>query len=340
MAAYPGGAPNTHVASYDASNSIQIEFSRNPNDFAINQYCEIVPVDKSVDLYLKIDTDMASRLSDDGAEFVWADGDDAPTGEDGRANFNFQKFGTERRAFSFSLGSKAVDEADWDVVASHARIAAQRAMTRRTQKAVSILTDASLYDTANKGTATAVGGGKWDVGTNDAPYIQRGLQAGVIAVEIATGGVVSIDQLALVINPRLATLMAKTDEIRNYVKGSPDALSTLQGRNKAYGLPEYLYGVKLVIEKTVRNSGKKGGTQSKDYVLGATSAALVGAPKQLVGSYGVPSFSTITIFERENMTVETITDTWNRKVRGRVTDDIDVQATAPAAAFLFTAVSG
>ena len=68
-------------------------------------------------------------------------------------------------------------------------------------------------------------------------------------------------------------------------------------------------------------------------------AALVARVGALdAGVVGAPTFSTITCFEYENMTAETKDDPDNRRVKGRVVDDIDVEMTASASGYLITAV--
>jgi hypothetical protein len=57
----------------------------------------------------------------------------------------------------------------------------------------------------------------------------------------------------------------------------------------------------------------------------------VSRPGGLVGNEG-PSFSTATIFAYEDMTVETLEDPWNRRVRGSVTDNSATILTAPQSA--------
>jgi hypothetical protein len=53
----------------------------------------------------------------------------------------------------------------------------------------------------------------------------------------------------------------------------------------------------------------------------------VSRPGGLIGNEG-PSFSTATIFAYEDMTVETMDDPWNRRVRGSVTDNSATVLTA------------
>ena len=61
-------------------------------------------------------------------------------------------------------------------------------------------------------------------------------------------------------------------------------------------------------------------------------------PGDLVAPGSGPSFSTCMIFAYEEMTVETLRDTRNRRVEGHVVDDFSVVVTAPATGFLLTSV--
>src|SRR5579859_7667319 len=123
MAAYPGGF-NTFVPSFDATGNLVVEFSRNPKDFALNQYITLTPVKKSVGYFLRITAEQAARVINSAllTDFVWPDGNDAPNGAWGTEAFQFFPYNTTRYAFPFRLGYKAVEQADWKILASHAAI--------------------------------------------------------------------------------------------------------------------------------------------------------------------------------------------------------------------------
>ena len=60
-AAYPS-ASNVFVRDHDASNKMVIDFARNVKKFAVNQYCQIIPVKKTAGLYLEMTVEEAGRI--------------------------------------------------------------------------------------------------------------------------------------------------------------------------------------------------------------------------------------------------------------------------------------
>lgn len=151
-----------------------VQFSRDPKSFAINRYAQIVPVKKHTGYYLRINAEQAGRiLNTDLREFAWHDAADAPSGTWGTEKFEFFQFACQRFAFAFRLGYLTTEQADWNILASHAAIAAQQAMTARTVQAVAELDTAGNYATGHDDTATNWGGGKWDAGTDANPFIKK-----------------------------------------------------------------------------------------------------------------------------------------------------------------------
>jgi hypothetical protein len=150
--------------------------------------------------------------------------------------------------------------------------------------------------------------------------------------------------LQLVLAPELAIAIAPTDEIRNYVKSQASAPQILMqglgpGTNLGYGgygLPEMLYGVKVVVEDAVVVTTPIGEAQVQSRIFPNTVATLVSRVGELVDAVSTELFSTITMFEKENMTVESKTEQWDRLTEGSVTDDFDLQLTAPTSGYCIT----
>jgi hypothetical protein len=152
----------------------------------------------------------------------------------------------------------------------------------------------------------------------------------------STNAAVSPTDICAVMNPITARLFASTDGVRDYVKNYPAALNFLQGDAQfaTYGLPSQMFGVNVVVDDTVRVSNRKGSTKATGFFYGDESApgiAFVSRPGGMIGNEG-PSFSTVSIFAYEDMTVETLDDPWNRRIRGSVTDNSAIELTAPLAA--------
>lgn len=358
-ALYPS-AWNTRLPNHEASGKLIIDFSRNAKKYALANYCQYVPTKKTGDgkkrenqgYYVKMTAEECARVIDaTGGDAAWPDGAPRPSGKIAE-QFDFVPFRTHRFERGFNLGEDTVDLASWDVVSQYNQIAINQLMTLRTLKAVTLLTTTGNYAAAHtQGVAAmqidgvAVGNaGTWAASTSARQDIKRSLMRAGEFLNRETLGVVDVSDLHLVISPKDAAIIAETQEIVEMLKGSPLAMAYVKGelkdgnRNAIYGLPPTLYGVQLDVEDCVRISTKKGATATKSRVWPSGSAVLCARPGSIEGTYGGPSFSTLTAFMREEMTVEGKADAWNRMEQGSVVDDYELVLTAPVAAFLFTGI--
>ena len=364
-AVYPSGT-NTYLPSFDATGNMIVSFSRNVKDFALNKYVTITPVTKSTGYYLRLTYEQAARVSNANLnEFVWHDGNDAATGEFNKESFTFDSYKTERYAFPFRLGYKAVDQADWKIIAQHSAIIGQQAMTARTLQVYNKVNTSGNWDTttlskqffdtatnafdtpANTGglgiatgtssTTSGLSGSGLARGTANNPVIKKFLNAAAIRMNKKTLGVVGPKDLQWVMSPSVAQVLAVSEELQDYLKQSPFALAQVRGdsqsQNGIYGLPDQLYGYNIVIEDAVRIGQKKKDSAAPDYIWGNTTA-LLARPGQLVGFEGAPSFSALHLMMYEEMTVEQRDDPDNRRITARVVEDYGTEVVAPVAGFI------
>ena len=340
MAGYPASS-NTFIPSHEASGKLQIEFSRNPKRFSLNQYVHIVPVKQDTGYYLNITAEQAARMTDSsGRDKDWHDGAEAPTGDAETESFTWVPFTTARKAYPVQLGNKAVQQATWDIMATHSRIQAQRAMTYRTQLAVTQLATAGNWGD-NTSTATALVGGTLASSTSTVMYIKEAIQKVGIAIEKATLSTVDPDRdIMMVMNPNTATQISRSQEMVDFLKQSPAALAQVMGniplQTGKRGLPDILYGMNIVVENAVKVTSQKGATAVRDYIMADGDIIFTSRPEGLEGSEGVPIFSTITLFVFEDMTVESKFDPDNRRTSVRVVDDFVAKVTASASGYLLT----
>jgi hypothetical protein len=351
---YPSGT-NTFVPSFEASGQLVIGYSRNPKAFALPRYCQYVKSPKTTGYYLKITAQEAARVvtvQDD----IWPDGASAPSGADNQESFNFLPFLTERYAYPFFLGRKAVDQAAWAIREEHAMIAAQRAMTARTVLAFNALTTSTNWTAAGSdpdmgadhtNTATSLGGGTWASSTTTNLYIKSTLNAVAVQINIDTLGKVGNDvgvEHCIVLSPRDAAEISQSAEIHDYIKGSywaKEEITEGLSPNNKFGLPSSIYGYPLCIESAVRVTTRKlDASLAKDYVVPDGEAYYLSRPGGMEGVYGSPSFSTLTMFwYNDEMTVESKDDVDNRRLHGRVVQDVVFKVTAPASGFRITGIS-
>lgn len=343
---YPGGS-NTFIPNHQATNGLVIGFSRNAEDFALNNYVQLKPVTKDQGKYLRITTEEAGRILDaDLAEFVWADGNDRPVNNDGTELFNYEDYRTQRYDFGYKLGRKAEEQADWEVGKTHQRIKAQQAMTGRTVKTHGVLAAAGSWDAAHIKDVTTISGntGTWDASTSARQDIKRSLNYAAEQILKSTLGVVKKKDLRLVLNPTSAHRISETQEIVDHIKGSPEAYSQVKGGDgkwSAWGLPDRLYGYDIVIEDAVKVTSRRGATTAtRGFVMGDAIAYMLARPGGLVAPAGDgPNFSTICLFVYEEMTVEEFDDEKNRRLEGHVVDDFTPVQTASVSGFKFTGIT-
>lgn len=340
-AGYPSGS-NTFVPSFDASGHLVVQFSRDVKSFAANKYVTLSPVKKSSGYYLRITAEVAARVinSDLLREFVWADGDDAPKGDWNAEAFEFKTFNTQRYAFPFRIGYKANEQADFKILQSFAANEAAQAMTARTVKIHRLILTSGNYDSGHVDTATNWGGGAINSGTATSPVFKKILNAMAFKIVLATLGRVQPKDLVVVMNPRSADALGRSQEIHSYLKESPYALAQVRGdapsQNGQWGMPDQLYGYKIVVDDTVRVTSKKGATRAADFSFTDAYVAMLARPGELVAPAGGPSFSSVHVFAYEEMTVEQRDDPGNRRIEGRVVEDNDVTMVSPASSCLCT----
>lgn len=342
---FPSGT-NTFIPSFDATGHLVVAFSRDPKSFALNQYATITPVKKDTGYYLRVTAEVAARIANTDylREFVWHDGDDAPDGNWQTESFSWFKYATQRLTFPFRLGYKSNEQADWKILALHAEIAAQLAMTARSVQTIVKMTTAGSYDTGHSDTATNIGGGFLSAGTADgsAPgyTIKKAFNAMAQKIQLDTLGVIKPNQLVVVLSPKLADPISRSKEIHAYLKESPAALAQVRGdvesQNGKWGLPDHLYGYRLIIEDTVRVSSKKGDTKAVDYAMSSNDLVMLARPGGLVSAAGGPNFGTVSLFMYEEMTVEQRDDPDNRRIKGRVVEDYIPEVVAPASGYYLT----
>lgn len=343
MAVYPG-AQNAFIPSHEATNKLVVDFSRNEKKWAVTRYTQTVPMDKVMGYYLEMTVEQAGRIvHSDLRDMVWPDGHAAREGNDETESHNFKLVEMVRYQLPTLMGDLTIDQASWDMMAQYSRINAQRAMTGMTQQAVTLFTTPGNYDASHVLTVPSISGntGTWTQSTTARQDIKRSILTAIELILDDTLAAVEPEDFILVINTEMAKSLMLSQEIVDYIKGSPDALPQIKGElsgqnpNSAYGLPSKLYGIELVIEKTRKVTSRKGSTKAVTQVLPTASPFICARPGDLEGVADSPSFSTVTKFVKEDMTVETHRDNLNRRTIGRLVNHYGFHMTAPATGVLF-----
>jgi len=332
------GVSNTYVPVALAGDKLTVDFARDPKRFKIARYSQVIPVERDTGYYLWLSPDDAGRiLYSDLREFVWYDGADAPRRMDAQREFEFRPYRTQRYSYEFVLGWKAVQQATWDVVAAHARAAAQRAMTARTQAAVNVLFDESQYDSTHVIDVNTTYGGKWTTSDSSTRRILKSLNDAADIILNDTLGAVTKDDLVVVMGTSVAKAVAQAPEILEllrYQAGWDFVRGVTERTNVSYGVPEILYGYTVVVDETRKVTSRKGGTRTVESVFPADKVVMLARPGGMEGTANVINFAALVFFMKEEMTVEVKEDADNRRTLGRVVEDFDCRLVAPAAAVI------
>ncbi len=298
---YPG-ALNTYVPMAQAA--LQQNFTQNPSMFAINQYVTTAPVPTMTGYYLYHDPTEETRIDyPNMADRIWADGT-YPQVNFAKGN-DFIQYTCTRYHDMFTVGDLAAAQGTWNVLADHSNSAMMNLMTVRTYNVLAALQNTANWTGANN-TATSLGGGYWSVGTSSAPYIRITIQAVIQLIQKKTNATVGPQQLVVLVSPAVAYAMSQSPEIIDYLKQSYVAKESLQqtpGSGFFYGIPDPLYGVRIVVEDRVYNSAPHGAAAVMDYILGK-NAIFVSRPGALVGMLNTMSTVTLAMYQEMGMVLK------------------------------------
>lgn len=346
-ASYQTAGPNSgYVPQFDKQANLVVNYSRNWKKNKVNELWTLTPVKLEIGKYPKINPKTKINVTDTYLQSrKWSDGQLRPVHQLGHTQIEWFEYFCQRYDETEVLGYKTKAQTVFDIEQVMIDQLADRTMVSRALQFYTELQDADNYLSSGTGTATATGGGKWDAATSTSRYIQKSLAAASQAILKNTGGSVKASDLVLVVGPSVAHKMAASAEIADYLAQNPVAPQYLQGdlfkdQLAMYGLPPYLYGIKVIVDENVRETAPLGGTSSVSFMTGETSAYLIARQGGLVGMAGGGNFSFIHCFTytEEEMLVETLDDPMNKRFILAVVDTRDVKVVAQEAAFLFTAV--
>lgn len=343
---YPGGS-NTYIPSWEATGLV-IKYTRNPSFFRINKYVKEIKVPRDQGYYLTLSGDDPYRIVSIN-DYLWEDSTDAPGGRQERQGFGFLPYKTARFCYPFNLGRKSVTQAEWPILAEHAAMAAAKAMTARTLLNTNLATTAANW-TGTWGTNYSAVSGVWSTSSIANSYIQTDINTAMIAVEQASGGIVTDEEaLQITMNPTLTRNISKSPEYKQYITGSPDALAAITDQrnpNRKYGMAPYLYGLGLVVENAIIVTTPKPGnvpsppSTTRSYIWPTANVCISSKPQGLVAEgEQTLDFSTFAFRFYEQMTTEQKSDPDNRREVGRVVEDFTVSLQAPQTGYLFTGAS-
>lgn len=340
---YPGGL-NTPIPSLELSGNLMVSFSRNPTKFAVNKIAQIQPVKQWRGLYAYFNpADLARFPSGNTKQNLWANGTPSPTGFTTQQGFEYREFTCLRYAFASSLENTAINQAPWPVVKTHTELLAQKAMSNRALLVANLLTTSANHLSTHVSTATALGGGFLSTGSITNPVILNTLNAAAQVIQLDTRGLMTYQNLSVVMNPNTARKLSQSSEIHTFLAQSQFAMDQIRGnkpgQNARFGLPDQLYAYNVIVEDAVYDSANVLATSDTPaYVFPDNKIVLVMREEDMEASEGAHSFSAVHLMVNEDLLVEDKDDEWNRMTHLRVVDTIVPQFVAPVSAYLITNV--
>jgi len=337
---------NVYPNTFDVQSKLIVEYARNPKDFAINSLFTISSKNTPSGKYLRIVPETQGQIpSGYNKSRKWYPGQARPVQEEAGTKHEWIDFFTERFYEDYPIANEVEENAVWDIVQSQSNVLANRMMYQRADEFYTLLQDSNSYNSANADTATNLGGGLWSAATSANRYIQKGLLQGVQNIMKSTMGVVKPQDLVLVMGPDVARKTAASGEIADYLAQNTDATKYLEGdlfKNQLanFGMPAYLYGIKVVVDPLVIERAPLGATSSKSFLAGTTTAYLIARPGTLASASGGENFSFIHCFtwKGHEMEVEVQDDPFNKRKVLSVIDWRQFKVVGKEAAQLFTSV--
>ena len=343
LSQFPGNS-NTYVRDLAASGNLVTQFSRNVEDFAINDYVQLRNVTKDRGYYLRLNAEQAGRLVGGRLDdYVWPDEADRPRRNNGTDSFRTAEYATERYDFDFTLGYKTRDQAEWNIQDVELDNHAQQAMTARTRRFHQVLEDPTNYEPGHIQDVVALDGnsGTWAQSTTGRLDVKRSINWGIELIRRKTlAKVKKKKDFKLVMNPETARALGTSQEMVNALIQSIEGKVHWEGKVKdytEYGLPSHLYGLEICVEDTVMVTSRRGAATIQYEDVCETGVVYMltrpGGLNAKAGSGG--SYCSLMGFLYEDMTVEVRDDVNNRRVEGHVVDDCAEVMVAPITAVRF-----
>lgn len=344
---------NVYVATPETTNFLTVGYSRNEGKFPVNKMLQIAPVKTTAFTYTYIDTSAGARvLSAQGEEYNWEEMQPANYDPQMAARFSFPSDRTIRKRFPYYIGQREADSNQVDLKLVNRLMTAQKAMTVRTLQARQVLEGASWGSNTADVNGTIVSSGQgWDNGTSTNPNFLNSLNYAFNQILLATYGVVTPQDLMLVLSAADAPKVAASPEIRDYMKGSVWTKDVIRGDNSqlnmlgsgevGYGLPPMYNNIPIVVENSVVVTGNPNtnGTVTASFIYPTGKSYLISRIGGLDGYAGGPTYSTLIMFYyQDELTNEEKYNSDDRVWEGRMITDYKIVNPTTLSAFRFTRI--
>ena len=338
-----------------------IAFVRDEKKFPFLNYMQLVPAPEINFMYFKLDPDEPARLKALN-EYVWGYDDYRPTGRAFTVRGDWTSSTTIRWDFPFQIGESTLRiwrKNGIDPKMIYDKILVHKANLHRAQRCVDVVTGATYEQSTNLNTLLGGAGLAWDKSSGEEfdgggtpnpnfQIIKKAFLKVNRRLHLATNGVADMDEMVCVISVDVAEKLAVAGEIVNLLKQSQYAKELESVQYKKWGLPETLYGVKLVVEDTPRVfiNQKTDGTVAdvtvaaeRDYILTGDSVYFGTRQGGLDGGIGMRNFSTWQLYHFGGESrVEAFSEPKHELIEGHVVMEDRPLAVATVSGFKLTDV--
>jgi hypothetical protein len=339
---------NTWVAGFNSgmTEKLIVEYARDWKKAPALMLAGTTSVALPSGYYARIKPDAQARLFDDPAAYEWPDNTPCPIGTNNRSDFDFDTFTAKRYVYSHFIGDLEAEFAAWDIEAQALNNLGNQAVMNRVKQFYSALNTTANLLSDHTDTATNLGGGKWDVATSTARYIQKTLMAVLKKIDQSSVNGLKMDDLFLVVSPTVADAMARSAEIADSLIRAENYEKYMQfdlwkDQLSRYGLPPKLYGLTLVVDPWIKETAANiGVTSSKSYASGTTVAYVIHKPNAISPPSGGKSFGSVEYFipKGKELVAENIDIPLDKRKLVRVSDMFDTKVTGREGTYLITAV--
>ena len=177
---------------------------------------------------------------------------------------------------------------------------------------------------ANRLILPGTGGATWANATSSTPSIRKCIMTAANLIQRATLGVVSLNELYVVMNPNNAEVVATSQEWIDFIKQSPSSLDVWMGdvQYNTYNIPSKLFGLNVVVDDTVYTSDLPGTSKVTSYCF-PDNVAIVITKQQAIQSFQASAFSTFELFTYADFETFVYNDVKNRRYDIQVVENVD-----------------
>ena len=375
MPAYPGvaafstfGYQNVYIPGYMGDGELQkrlmVGFTLNEEEFPLNNYVTVFGADEPKFFYNRwYSADFARLPHATGLDMRWADGAERPRAGEG-PRFDAVSVETLRYGDLDYIGDQVVDLSKiGPLIPIRQQAMAGKFMLLRAAMTQTELTTSTNYPssgtkhyyatwTALAADAVAQGypANYFGVsgvnfigdGTLNDPLIGKAIKHGVLQILKRSNGRVKPQDLMLLMNPNTANRLANTQEVRVYIAQQINAIDTIKGQGDTaiwptFGLPNPLYGLKVLVDPTVKVTTKQDhvNEDSQVFVVQDGLFSIIARPGAVSGMPGSEGFGSLALWQDKKfaMKPETFPDPQNRRIALGFADKFAVQLAAPEVTF-------